>query len=711
MTARNPETRSYVDDKMDIVFFWKQNDTGIYGRRQDMLVKYLSKDPRVHRILHFDPPINIFQSGKATVKAGQVGRHSHARLIFYQTLRRKFRLEDTEKIRYDTFIFITKCRIPKFMKWILPSERDYLDYLKWVFRRHKLGERRTIFWVCPNNIHFPSIEHRFKSDLVIADVIDDQRKWNINSKKKEELQRNYRDILARSHLVFANCQNVMDSMQEFTSNIHIVPNAAEILESEARHWKKPAELRCLQGPVIGYVGTLDTARIDLDLLTSVAIKRPEWNLTFIGSMHMGKEIKKLNKFKNVHFLGVRTYDQAIRYIRYFDVAMIPHLDNELTRHMNPLKLYVYLSLHVPIVTTPIANIGDFAEFIQIGRTPEEFIQKIAYCLDENPVSVNLERIRRLLQANCWDERVARILGLIEAEFTGNRTDRASTITLVSTTDEKNGYIDRCTVCGHAGYLKRKKSIASIRENYQCSICKASLRYREQARLIVKHFSREGSEYLAELVHESEFRELKIYEPGLMGPFRNILQDLLNYHISYFWDNVEPGEFQKIRYQHLMNPRYFRIYLKNHKFRKGIQCQDLMNLTYEDQSFDLVLSSDIFEHVRQPFVGFKEVNRVLKPGGVHIFTIPLQNPMPSRTIFRVDTSGTEDVPILPMRFHGEPLTGKSLVYTDFGADMVEIMAADGIDLRIESPCSTRSLLHISNRMLTFFWRKANDHQRI
>lgn len=29
-----------VDDKLDIVFFWKQNDTGIYGRHQDMLVKY-----------------------------------------------------------------------------------------------------------------------------------------------------------------------------------------------------------------------------------------------------------------------------------------------------------------------------------------------------------------------------------------------------------------------------------------------------------------------------------------------------------------------------------------------------------------------------------------------------------------------------------------------------------------------------------------------
>ena len=46
----------------------------------------------------------------------------------------------------------------------------------------------------------------------------------------------------------------------------------------------------------------------------------------------------------------------------------------------------------------------------------------------------------------------------------------------------------------------------------------------------------------------------------------------------------------------------------------MQCQDLMNLTYENNTFDLVLSSDIFEHVRKPYIGFKEINRIPKLGG-------------------------------------------------------------------------------------------------
>ena len=422
------KNRSYVDDKMDIVFFWKQNDTGIYGRRQDMLVKYLAKDSRIHRIYHFDAPINLFQSSRAAVKSGEGGRYSHARLVLYRTLGRKMYRKNQEKIRFDTFIFGTRRRVPAFMRWIFPSEKDYLDYLDRIFVRHKIGQRRTIFWVCPNNFHFPSIERQFQPDLVVADVIDDQRKWAISPKYEEKLYKNYKEILGRSHLVFTNCHNVFESMQEFTANIHVLPNAAELLEQEiVCQWKKPVELRRLEGPVIGYVGNLDIARIDLDLLAAVATERPDWNLVFIGPTHMGKEVRKLDKFRNVHFLGVRVYDQAIRYIRHFDVAMIPHLDNKLTRNMNPLKLYVYYSLHVPVVTTPIANIEDFRKFMQIGHTPNEFIERIDYCLDNNPLSENPEDLEDLLKANSWDERVTRILELIDGEFAGGGMRQTSTI--------------------------------------------------------------------------------------------------------------------------------------------------------------------------------------------------------------------------------------------------------------------------------------------
>ena len=302
------------------------------------------------------------------------------------------------------------------MKRILPCDKDYLDYLDRTMKRHNIGQRKTVFWVCPNNFDFPAIVDRFQPDLVVADVIDDQRKWPVKPRYREQLQANYREVLARSDLTFTNCQSVCESMQEFTGNIHLIPNAAEILEQEARHWPKPADLESMKGAVIGYVGNLDITRIDLDLLAFVAAERPDWSLVTIGSMHQNKDLLYLNKSKKLHFLGVRPCEQAVRYIRHFDVALVPHLDNELTRHMNPLKLYVYFSLFVPIVITPIANAGEFEEFIEIGRTPEEFIERISHCLDNDRVSGNLDGIRSLLKSNSWEERVSRMLSLIEAQF-------------------------------------------------------------------------------------------------------------------------------------------------------------------------------------------------------------------------------------------------------------------------------------------------------
>ena len=253
------------------------------------------------------------------------------------------------------------------------------------------------------------------------------------------------------------------------------------------------------------------------------------------------------------------------------------------------------------------------------------------------------------------------------------------MSIAAARDEALSYIERCTVCGHTGALLRQGR--SIRETYRCGNCDASLRYREQARLILEHFSRENSRCVTELANEAKFQKLRIYEPGLIGPFRKIFSKLPGYRDSFFWDDVEPGEFQD-----------------------SIQCQDLTKLTYKNNTFDLVLSSDIFEHVRKPFAGFKEIDRVLKPGGFHIFSIPVERPMPARTVYRVDTSGSEDVHILPERYHSAPKGGKSLVYADFGEDMAAILALDGIRLQIEHPRSTEAPAPVTNRMLSFYWQK-------
>jgi SAM-dependent methyltransferase len=216
---------------------------------------------------------------------------------------------------------------------------------------------------------------------------------------------------------------------------------------------------------------------------------------------------------------------------------------------------------------------------------------------------------------------------------------------------------RCSVCGRWSVFRRQH--ASIREGYRCSHCSASLRYRHQASVIVAKYTKERSKSFSELVREPDFLKLSVYEPGIIGQFRKYLEAHPNYTTSYLWEGVELG-----------------------KRHKGVRCENLESLTFEDDTFDLVISSDIFEHVRKPYLAFAEVHRVLKQGGRHIFTVPLSWPLKQRTVPRVDTTEVEDVFLLPVVYHGSPTDSQgSLVYTDFGLDLVEDLEKIGFKTEV------------------------------
>jgi SAM-dependent methyltransferase len=130
---------------------------------------------------------------------------------------------------------------------------------------------------------------------------------------------------------------------------------------------------------------------------------------------------------------------------------------------------------------------------------------------------------------------------------------------------------------------------------------------------------------------------------------------------------------------------------------GTRCEDIMALTFSNESFDLIVTSDIFEHVRHPLVGFAEIHRVLRSGGRHIFSIPVQAPMATRTVERVDTSGPEDVHILEPRYHLGPGNSQHLVYNDFGTDLIDRLGEVGLETEViafEAPNPEAS------RLLTF-----------
>ncbi len=50
-------------------------------------------------------------------------------------------------------------------------------------------------------------------------------------------------------------------------------------------------------------------------------------------------------------------------------------------------------------------------------------------------------------------------------------------------------------------------------------------------------------------------------------------------------------------------------------------EDIMNMTFQADSFDVIISCETIEHIKNPKKALEELNRVLKPGGYLILTCP------------------------------------------------------------------------------------------
>jgi SAM-dependent methyltransferase len=118
------------------------------------------------------------------------------------------------------------------------------------------------------------------------------------------------------------------------------------------------------------------------------------------------------------------------------------------------------------------------------------------------------------------------------------------------------------------------------------------------------------------------------------------------------------------------------------YRDGVQCQDVQRLTYADASFDLVTSTEVFEHVPDDGRAFAEVHRVLRPGGHLVFTVPLMASAPTLERARLEQGSV--VHLVEPEYHGDRLRGRGgvLAFRTYGPDIVTRLQDAGFEARLE-----------------------------
>lgn len=225
---------------------------------------------------------------------------------------------------------------------------------------------------------------------------------------------------------------------------------------------------------------------------------------------------------------------------------------------------------------------------------------------------------------------------------------------LSRLSDDRGY---CVVCGHTSrFLYNPWVIDSViaaetprdvadgyrrRESLWCSHCHASQRERGLTSALVTYYGRGASSLALAL---PAMRELHIAEINRFNAAHHLLAEL-------------PG----IRYVEYPE-------------------EDIHDLSFGDASFDVVITSDTLEHVADPQRALQETFRVLRPGGRHIFTVPLRPDLAhsrSRSGLRQIHHGR---PPGPWRHLRKPMPDM-LVRTDFGRDFTNTIEAVGFDVEV------------------------------
>lgn len=113
----------------------------------------------------------------------------------------------------------------------------------------------------------------------------------------------------------------------------------------------------------------------------------------------------------------------------------------------------------------------------------------------------------------------------------------------------------------------------------------------------------------------------------------------------------------------------------------VEHQDMCSLSYDDQSYDLICSFDVLEHVYDINKALSEMYRVLSHGGSAVLTVPFYDNF-NKTLKRADIVNDELIHFQPEHYHLNPVESSgALVFNDFGLDLFDMFYNAGFDVRL------------------------------
>lgn len=243
-----------------------------------------------------------------------------------------------------------------------------------------------------NKLLKPRLSVYYSRDYILATPY-----WKKNGPRLEP------QVIANYDLCLTNSTYLATYCKQYNKNTFYVGQGCDLVSFKNLVVQK----NHLFAKVIGYVGALQSIRLDIELIVSIAKARPNWTIMLVGPEDQQFLSSKLHNLENVVFTGIKPQSELAGYINSFDVCINPQLLNDLTIGNYPRKIDEYLAVGKPTVATKTPAMDIFKDHVYLATTHQEYIKAIETAIEEDTAELTAQR-QAFASQHTWENSVNEI---------------------------------------------------------------------------------------------------------------------------------------------------------------------------------------------------------------------------------------------------------------------------------------------------------------
>jgi teichuronic acid biosynthesis glycosyltransferase TuaH len=209
-------------------------------------------------------------------------------------------------------------------------------------------------------------------------------------------------LIKKSDLVVANSEYYSEYSAPINRHSYYIGQGCSFeYFDHTKTFPVPEDIKKIKSPIIGYIGALDSARLDLGIIETIAKSNQDWNVVLVGPEDDVFKGSALHDIPNIHFLGGKPFDMLPAYVQSFDVCINPQVKNQITKGNYPLKIDEYLAMGKPVIATKTRAMGIFEAHTYQADHPHEYPELIKKALVEDDEEKRNIRIS-FAQSHTWE---------------------------------------------------------------------------------------------------------------------------------------------------------------------------------------------------------------------------------------------------------------------------------------------------------------------